>query len=66
MRTIFKMTRERAIEILEHELKWGRNDDGVAGIHDSSTLDALEMAIAALKSDTDFCPHCGAKMKGGD
>ena len=43
------MTRERAIEILEHELKWGRNDDGVAGIHDGTTLDALEMAIAALK-----------------
>ena len=45
------MKRERAIEILEHELKWGRNDDGVAGIHDDTTLDALEMAIASLKTD---------------
>lgn len=45
------MTRERAIEMLEHELKWGRNDDGVAGIHDGATLDALEMAIASLKTD---------------
>ena len=45
------MKRERAIEILEHELKWGRNDDGVAGIHDGTTLDALEMAIASLKTD---------------
>ena len=48
-RIIKKMKKERAIEILEHELKWGRNDDGVAGIHDDTTLDALEMAIAALK-----------------
>ena len=86
-----KRKKERAIEILEHELKWGRNDDGVAGIHDGTTLDALEMAISALKdskgkgkwidssngwtcsicnrdskSDTEFCPHCGAKMKGGN
>lgn len=85
-----QMKKERAIEILEHELKWGRNDDGVAGIHDGTTLDALEMAISALKeskergkwidssngwtcsicnrdskSDTDFCPNCGTKMKGG-
>lgn len=43
------MTRERAIELLEHVVKRGRVDDGDYGITDDSTLDALEMAISALK-----------------
>ena len=44
-----QMNRERAVELLEHVVKRGRVDDGDYGITDDSTLDALEMAISALK-----------------
>ena len=43
------MNKERAIEILEHIVKWGRADDGDYSIHDNSRLEAIEMAITALK-----------------